>query len=121
MRTRNLFHKIYRLSVAAAVCQILWLLPAMANDYPTEARAEYVVACLSHNAENGAALRQCACTIDKIASRLTYDEYVAAETVLRMRQLNGEKGSLFRESDSFGKTIATLKNAEAEAKNVCFQ
>lgn len=113
--------RVIRLSVAAAFCHVLWPSAAMANDYPTEARAEYVVACLSHNAENGAALRQCACAIDKIASRLTYDEYVAAETVLRMRQLNGEKGSLFRESESFGKTIAMLNNAEAEAKKVCFQ
>jgi hypothetical protein len=51
---------------------------------------------------------------------LAYEKLVAAETVLRMQKMNGEKGSLFRESDSFRETVKTLKNAEAKATQECF-
>lgn len=90
--------------------------PAAANDYPTKPRVEYVLACLADNA----ALQQCVCTIDAVAAQLPYDDYVAAETVLRMRKMNGEKGSLFRESKGLGKITDALKNAEDAAKRKCF-
>ncbi len=40
------------------------------NDYPTQARAEYVFACMASNGQTQQALRQCSCSIDVIASVL---------------------------------------------------
>ena len=40
------------------------------NDYPTEARADYVFGCMAANGQSRQALRQCSCSIDEIASIL---------------------------------------------------
>src|SRR3546814_17703732 len=65
----------------------LLLAPASrANDYPTETVADYVLACMAANGNTAEALRQCSCSIDVLASLLRYEDYTAAETVLRMRQ-----------------------------------
>ena len=45
-----------------------------ANDYPTETVADYVLACMAANDNTAQALRQCSCSIDVVASLLSYDE-----------------------------------------------
>ncbi len=60
------------------------LATADANDYPTEARADYVFVCMKTNGETPDMLRRCSCSIDVIASLLAYDHYVAAQTVVSM-------------------------------------
>jgi hypothetical protein len=57
--------------------------------YPTEALADYVFGCMATNGQTPDALRRCSCSIDHIASKLSYDEYTQAETVLRLQQVRG--------------------------------
>ncbi len=91
------------------------------NDYPTDARAEYVFACMVTNGQTQDALHRCSCSIDAIASILTYDDYVSAETVLRMRQTAGERGAMFRGGTPVTTAIlANLRRAQAEAEMLCF-
>jgi hypothetical protein len=90
------------------------------NDYPTEARAEYVFACMKTNGETPDALRQCSCSIDVIASLLPYDRYVAAQTVASMNQDRGQIGRMFRASEETKVMLAELRRAEAEAEIRCF-
>ena len=90
------------------------------NDYPTEARADYVFACMASNGESRRVLTQCSCSIDVIASILPYEEYVEAETVLSLRQVGGEKGSLFRDNENVRDPVARLKRAQVEAEIRCF-
>ena len=90
------------------------------NDYPTEARAEYVFACMASNGQTQDVLRSCSCAIDTIAAAVPYDTYVKAETILRMRQGGG--GYLAQE---FRVSIANtmldqLQEAQAEADVSCF-
>ncbi|WP_225028121.1 hypothetical protein [Xinfangfangia pollutisoli] len=91
-----------------------------ANDYPTEARAEYVFACMAVNGQSQDALRRCSCSIDEIASILPFDDYVSAETVLRMRQGGGEAGAMFRGAPAMRNMLADLRRAQAEAEMLCF-
>ena len=93
---------------------------ASGNDYPTDARADYVFACMATNGQNRLILQQCSCSIDVIASILPYEEYVEAETVLSLRQIGGEKGSLFRGGENVKDMVAKLKRAQAEAEIRCF-
>lgn len=93
---------------------------ALANDYPTEARAEYVFACMATNGQTRKALSECSCAIDHIARLLDYDDYVAAETVLRMRQVSGERAGLFRDTPYTNNFAKVLRTAEAEAEILCF-
>ena len=98
-----------------------WGFPVLANDFPTEARAEFVFACMATNGENREMLRRCSCSIDRIAEHLTYDEYVEAETVLRMRLMEGgDKAALFKETAWAKQIVDKLKEAQAEAELDCF-
>jgi len=93
---------------------------ARANDYPTEAVADYVLGCMAANGQTAMALRQCSCSIDVVASLLTYEDYSKAETVLRMRQVAGERTALFR--IPFTQLIVDkLRRAQAEAEIRCFR
>ena len=93
---------------------------AQANDYPTVAVADYVFGCMASNGQTQRALEQCSCSIDVIASILPYQTYVEAETIARMRQMSGEKGTVFRTGARFKEIVADLKRAQVEAEMRCF-
>ena len=90
------------------------------NDFPTEARAEYVFVCMSTNGESEIVLRRCSCAIDEIAKRMTYDDYVAAETALRFQQMPGERTAQMRDVEVIKKPLDALRAAQAEAEIACF-
>ena len=90
------------------------------NDYPTEARADYVFGCMAANGQSRDVLRKCSCSIDEIAMILPYDKYVEAETVLSMRLTGGERMAIFNSSVAANTIVADLRRAQAEAEVVCF-
>ena len=90
-----------------------------ANDYPTEARADYVFGCMSANVQTPEMLRRCSCSIDVIASLLSYDDYVKAETVLSTVQAGGRRVEGLR-STFATEMVRTLRRAQAEAEVRCF-
>jgi len=93
---------------------------AETNDYPTEARADYVFVCMKTNGETQEMLRRCSCSIDIIASLLPYDRYVAAQTVASMNQVQGQIGTMFRASQQTKAMLDDLRRAQAEAEVRCF-
>ncbi len=71
----------------------------MANDFPTQARVEYVLGCMSSNGEQSYdTLYACVCEIDRIASVMKYSEYTAAETLTFLYRTPGERGGVFRDA-----------------------
>ena len=90
------------------------------NDYPTEARADYVFGCMAANRQDRLTLQKCSCSIDVIASILPYHAYVEAETVLSLQLGTGEQLSIFRTMHDATEAVATLRRAQAEAEMVCF-
>jgi hypothetical protein len=90
------------------------------NDYPTDARADYVFACMKVNGDTRQALEQCSCSIDLIASILPYDRYVAAETALSLGQVPGRFGAMFRSTELSKGAVTELRRAQAEAEVRCF-
>ena len=111
--------------IALVALALLGLSPAQAevptlNDYPTAARAEYVFACMKTNGETRAALEQCSCSIDVIASLLPYDAYVAAETVASISQDSGQVGRAFKATALIRDDLAVLQRVQAEAEVRCF-
>jgi hypothetical protein len=89
------------------------------NDYPTVVRADYVFGCMQVNGQTREALEKCSCSIDVIASLLSHDQYEEAETIMRVRQRAGEKGTLFLIPAMRGK-VEDLKRAQVEAELRCF-
>ena len=90
------------------------------NDYPTNARVEYVFGCMKANGETRQTMDQCSCSIDVLASLLPYDRYVTAETVLSMSQVRGNLGGQFRSSEQANSALNDLRRAQAEAEVRCF-
>ncbi|ACK50537.1 hypothetical protein Msil_1588 [Methylocella silvestris BL2] len=90
------------------------------NDYPTEARADYVYVCMKTNGESRDNLKRCSCSIDVIASLLPYERYEAAETVSSLNQALGQIGTMFRNSPQAQATSQELRRAQAEAEVRCF-
>jgi hypothetical protein len=108
---------------AAATLSLAAALPAgaqaPANDYPTEARADYVFGCMGANGETPDMLRRCSCSVDVIASILPYDDYVRAETIISVLQKGGENVAALR-SPSQTEFVANLRRAQAEGEVRCF-
>ena len=109
--------------IATAAALAIWAGSAGAqvvNDYPTNARADYVFVCMATNGQTREMLDRCSCAIDRIAEVLPYADYVGAETILRMRQTTGERSGMFRGMATMTETVAILRRAEAEAEIICF-
>jgi hypothetical protein len=110
---------MYRLG-ALVLALAIAPLTANANDYPTVDIADYVFGCMASNGQTRRALEECACSIDVIASILPHEDYVEADTVLRLRQISGEKSALFKTTPVAKELVAKLKRAQAEAEVRCF-
>jgi len=91
-----------------------------ANEYPTVARADYVFGCMQVNGQTRDALERCSCSIDVIASLLSYDQYEEAETVMRVRQRGGKNASMFLTMPMLRAKVDELKRAQIEAELRCF-
>ena len=95
--------------------------PAEADDYPTSARADYVIGCMAANGNTREALLKCSCAIDTIASLMPYSHYEQAETALSLQAGGGVGGrvGLFRDPPQIKAVIEELHRAQAEANLQC--
>jgi hypothetical protein len=91
------------------------------NDYPTSARADYVLGCMATNGNTHEALLKCSCAIDTIASLMPYSHYEQAETALGLQAGGGVGGrvGLFRDPPQIKAVIEELRRAQAEANLQC--
>ncbi|KND62426.1 hypothetical protein BVER_01635c [Candidatus Burkholderia verschuerenii] len=67
-----------------------------AHDYPTQGRVEYVLGCMDDNGHDFVNVYKCSCAIDKIAQKLSYDDFVEQSTFSKYATLGGEGGAEFR-------------------------
>ena len=93
---------------------------ALANVYPTEVVADYVIGCMAANGSTQDTLRRCSCSIDTVASILPYDAYERADTVIRMRGVGGANTEIFRTTTMLDKMVDQLRLAQIEADFRCF-
>ncbi|MCX8100134.1 MAG: hypothetical protein N3D77_02725 [Geminicoccaceae bacterium] len=91
-------------------------------DYPTAALADYVLGCMAAKGQTPEVLQRCACSIDRLAARLPYDDYVKAETVLRMRRetTGRDQVTMFKSSPWAQEMVDRLRRAQLEADLECF-
>lgn len=94
---------------------------ALANDYPTRDRVEYVLNCVAqHGGLTYITQYACGCKIDKIAEKLTFSEFEAAKTFTYLRSTPGDAGGVFRDPAQSKDLRKRLKEAEAYAEKNCF-
>ena len=90
------------------------------NDFPTAARADYVFACMASNGQTQEMLHKCSCSIDAIAEMMRYEQYVQAETIIRMRAMPGEKTAAMRDTPWTQEVVDLMRRSQAEAELRCF-
>lgn len=93
---------------------------ARADDYPTDARVDYVLACMGANGQDRLTMLKCACSIDAIAARIPYDDYVAVETIKVMSERPGERSAVFRDVGWAKDLMAEFRRAQVAADMECF-
>jgi hypothetical protein len=92
-----------------------------ANDFPTLARVEYVLQCMQeHGGQNYNNLYHCTCAVDKIASRMSHDEFVQAQTFTFGFNVVGERGAEFRDPPESEKLREKYKEVTKYAQEACF-
>lgn len=91
----------------------------MRNDFPTQARVEYVLGCMNrYGGEDYNNLYHCVCAVDRMAAQMKYDDYVANSTLVVMINTPGEKGGPFRDGTGGRKAVRAfqqfVKDTEAD-------
>jgi hypothetical protein len=123
MRRGGIRGRVAAPTLAAALLLLAGSALAAPAGYPTEALADYVLGCMAANGQTPDMLRRCSCSIDRIADRLSYDDYVQAETVLRLQQVPGGAPNLaiYRNTPWAKAAIDRLRGAQVEAELECFR
>lgn len=94
---------------------------AKANDFPTRDRVDYVLECVAkHGGLSYINQYACGCKIDKIAEKLSFEDYEAARTFSQMQKTPGENGAPFRDPKQSKDLRAKLKEADEAAEKACF-
>ncbi len=95
--------------------------PAPGNDWPTQARVEYVFQCMrEHGGQTYDNLYHCSCKADQVARRLNYQTYSEALVFKNLKSMPGERGGVFRDPPQSKTLRNQLKQAEQEAEQHCF-
>ncbi len=93
---------------------------AHANDFPTQARVEYVLQCMKkEGGQTYQNLYGCVCAVDRIAKKLSYDEYETASIYAELRRTPGERGSMFRDNDTARELTKKLQEIDGAARKSC--
>ncbi|MFA6164433.1 MAG: hypothetical protein WC685_13510 [Methylobacter sp.] len=95
---------------------------AFVSDYPTRDRVEYVLNCVGqHGGLTFITQYACGCKIDKIAEKLSFNEYEAAKTFTYLSKgQTGDAGAVFRDPTQSKDLRKKLKEAEEYAEKSCF-
>ena len=94
----------------------------MANDFPTQARVEFVLNCMHEQGDQSYdTLYPCVCAIDRIAAQIAYSDYTQAQTLSFLYRTPGEKGGMFRDAAPRAQErIKSLRGLQAAAAEKCF-
>ena len=94
---------------------------ARANDFPTQARVEFVLDCMrTSKMSQQESMYKCSCAIDNIAAKIDYATWVELSTVANATTIAGERGGVMRDLKDGRKMIASFRELQADAKKHCF-
>ena len=110
-----------RYARAALLVLCAGALPVHANDFPTRARVEFVLACMKDSkASEQESMYKCSCALDVIAGKMKYATYVDLSTVTNAITIAGERGGVMRDLKDGRKMIGSFRALQDDAKKACF-
>jgi hypothetical protein len=94
---------------------------ARANDFPTQARVEFVLDCMRTSKVSAQeSMYKCSCAIDDIATKIDYATWVELSTIANATTMAGERGGVMRDLKDGRKMITSFRELQADAKKHCF-
>jgi hypothetical protein len=94
---------------------------ANANDFPTQARVEWVLTCMRESkTPPQESMYKCSCAIDGIASKVKYSTWVDLSTVANGITIAGERGGVMRDMKDGRKLVVSFRELQDSAKKACF-
>ena len=110
-----------RAALIVAMSALSWGV-ALANDFPTADRMQYVFECMRErpDASRYEMIYKCSCAIDAIAAQISYGEYAELWTASRGITIAGERGSVLRDAQVSRDMVKKFRNVEDKAKEKCF-
>lgn len=90
------------------------------STYPTVALADYVFGCMAANGNTYDALQECSCSIDYIRTRMDWDAYEKANTIMQIQLDRGQRGTFYRDSNWAKSSVDRLQELQAESSLRCF-
>jgi hypothetical protein len=87
--------------------------------FPTVDRVEFVLECMQRNAGRQEFLYKCACVIDQLAGKYTYDDFVESATAARYQSLAGDRGGEFRDPPKTREAVKRYLQIQSDAKKHC--
>lgn len=110
----------HKLGLLALLACPMMVVAAHANDFPTIARAEFILGCMNKKGvQSYTTLYNCSCVLDRIAERMSYADYAEAQTFMMLRSTPGEKGGVFRDPPRSAQLRETYQAATTYADNAC--
>ncbi|MCF8006767.1 MAG: hypothetical protein K9K84_05105 [Methylovulum sp.] len=95
--------------------------PTIVNDFPTRDRVEYVLNCVAqHGGLTYISQYACGCKIDKIAEKMSFNDFESAKTFGYLKSTPGDAGGAFRDPKQAKDLGKRLKEVEADAEKQCF-
>jgi len=75
---------------------------------------------MAANGNSFESLHQCSCSIDFIMSKVSYETYEKASTVMQVQHDRGQRGIFYRDSNWAKSTLAAFEDVQAESTLRCF-
>ena len=95
--------------------------PTIVNDFPTRDRVEYVLNCVAqHGGLTYISQYACGCKIDKIAEKMSFNDFESAKTFGYLKSTPGDAGGAFRDPKQAKDLGKRLKEVEADAEKQGF-
>jgi len=92
---------------------------ALAYDYPTVDRVQFVLECMYRNGGSSVYVYKCSCVIDTIAKKYPYEQWTDAAMIARYQTMPGEGMGMFRDSPEERKAAKRYREDEAAARKTC--
>jgi len=112
--------KVLRIALPGSL--LLLLLPGSgaANDFPTQARVEFVLGCMDEQGgQSYDNLYKCVCVVDAIAVEMSHEEFAQAQVFSQLRSTAGERGGVFRDPPQAQTLVAKLTAVLERARAQC--
>jgi hypothetical protein len=93
---------------------------AVAFEYPTKDRVEYVLECMQEKSDKPAQemLYKCSCAIDEIRKKLTYNKFVEMATSAKAISIAGDRS--MRDSEPAQAQARKYRELQAKAYKSCY-